>query len=530
MCAIFPLGLDPASLRVQGEGAARILIGSIDARQPAPQPVQSTPERERKALALRDQLVSLDDKIAAATVHKDFARRFATDAPLGLGDKGDARPFAEWLSVFKAVEEEIGRADENIRALQGRKREVEAEIAVLNADQRTDPPLKMEVRIDLAAEAATTGNFRISYSVRDARWQPLYDARLETGARDSKPSLEVVRRAEIVQRTGENWSNVTLAVSTVRTGRGGNAPNLNSLIVRYPQYLSGRSVQLSGNSSGGGASGGGPPRGAPSGGTPGGGGAGGSGSGGGSPVSRAENSGGPGRQAIMSPPMPAMEMSEERGSVVESGGFQALFRIPGRVSLGAGEGARSMRIASTTVVPALLVRAAPMVNDAAYLEASFKQNDEAPLLPGRVSLYRDGTFIGRGQMMLAQKEETVKLGFGVDELVKVERSVLHKSESASGILTSSKVDEREYKITMRNGHVTSVDMMIEEAMPVTENAEIQVEMLQASTQPTARDIRDQRGVMAWTVSVPPGETRDIKFGWRVRWPADKSVVFSPTSP
>jgi uncharacterized protein (TIGR02231 family) len=225
-----------------------------------------------------------------------------------------------------------------------------------------------------------------------------------------------------------------------------------------------------------------------------------------------------------------MEMSEERGSVVESGGFQALFRIPGRVSLGAGEGARSMRIASTTVVPALLVRAAPMVSDAAYLEASFKQNDEAPLLPGRVSLYRDGTFIGRGQMMLAQKEEIVKLGFGVDELVKVERSVLHKSESASGIITSSMVDEREYKITMRNGHVTSVDMMIEEAMPVTENAEIQVEMLQASTQPTARDIRDQRGVMAWTVSLPPGETRDIKFGWRVRWPADKSVVFSPTSP
>lgn len=123
----FPLGLDPASLRVQGEGAARILIGSVDARQPAPRPVQSTPEREKKALALKDQLVSLDDKIAAATVHKNFARRFATDAPLGLGDKGDARPFAEWLSVFKAVEEEIGRADEAIRALQGRKREVEAE-------------------------------------------------------------------------------------------------------------------------------------------------------------------------------------------------------------------------------------------------------------------------------------------------------------------------------------------------------------------------------------------------------------------
>ncbi len=63
---------------------------------------------------------------------------------------------------------------------------------------------------------------------------PLYDARLDTGAKDRKASLELVRRAEIVQRTGEDWANVALAVSTVRTARGGSAPNLNTVIVRYP--------------------------------------------------------------------------------------------------------------------------------------------------------------------------------------------------------------------------------------------------------------------------------------------------------
>ncbi len=51
----FPLGLDPASLRVEGEGGARIQIGSIDARPPAPQPIQSTPEREKKIQALEDE-------------------------------------------------------------------------------------------------------------------------------------------------------------------------------------------------------------------------------------------------------------------------------------------------------------------------------------------------------------------------------------------------------------------------------------------------------------------------------------------
>ena len=76
---------------------------------------------------------------------------------------------------------------------------------------------------------------RVTYAVRNARWMPLYDARLDTGAKDRKPALELVRRAEITQNTGEDWSNVALSVSTVRTARGGSAPDLKSLVVQYPQ-------------------------------------------------------------------------------------------------------------------------------------------------------------------------------------------------------------------------------------------------------------------------------------------------------
>jgi uncharacterized protein (TIGR02231 family) len=493
----FPLGLDPASLRVEGEGAARIQIGSIDARPPAPQPVQSTPEREKRLRALQDEGATLDDRIAASNVRKAFARRFATDAPLGLGEESNARPLAEWREAFKAIEEEIGRADDAIRGLQLKKREIDAEIAILRAEQRTDPPRKLEVRIDVSAQIAAAATLRVSYSVRDARWVPLYDARLDTGARDRKPSLELVRRAEIVQRSGEDWANVALAVSTARTARGGSAPNLNTMIVRYPQPVT-------------------PP----------------------APIPRPQaRAGGGSDQAreraaeptLAPPPMaaPPPMPAEERVAVVETGGFQALFRIPGRVSLGAGEGARSMRIASATIAPELLVRAAPVVDNTAYLEATFKQGEEAPLLPGRVSLYRDGTFVGRGQMALAQKDETVNLGFGADEQVKVTRSVVRKNDGTAGIITSAKTDEREFKISVRNGHAAAVKMTIEEQLPVAENSEITVEMLPSSTQPTQREVRDQRGVLAWTMDVPAGETRDVKFGWRVRWPSEKSVVFTP---
>jgi uncharacterized protein (TIGR02231 family) len=490
----FPLGLDPASLRVEGEGDSRIQIGSIDARAPAPKPVQSAPEREKKIRALEDEQTALQDRIAAATVRKDFARRFATDAPLGLGEESNARPLSEWRDAFKAVEEEISRADEIIRGLEVKKREIDAELAILRSEQRTDPPRKLEVRIDLATQLRTQATLRVSYTVRDARWVPLYDARLDAGTKEKKPSLELVRRAEIVQRTGEDWANVALAVSTVRTGRGGNAPNLNTLVVNYPQPV--------------------PPP---------------------APVSaRPQARAVSGMADTASSLLKAQESArmpsapvEERAAEIDTGGFQAVFRIPGRVSLGAGEGARNLRIASATVVPELLVRAVPVIDDTAYLEASFKQAEDAPLLPGRVSLYRDGTFVGRGQMALTQKDETVRLGFGADDQIKVTRSVVRKNEGSAGIISSAKTDEREFKTIVRNGRGVPVNVTIEEQLPVAENSEIQVEMLSSSTHPTKRDVRDQRGVMAWTMDVPAGETREVKFGWRVRWPADKTVTFAP---
>ena len=48
-----------------------------------------------------------------------------------------------------------------------------------------------------------------------------------------------------------------------------------------------------------------------------------------------------------------------------------------------------------------------------------------------------------------------------------------------------------------------------------------------TTQPTARDLRDRRGVMEWAFDAKPAESRDIKLGWRVRWPKDKVIQFTP---
>ena len=168
----------------------------------------------------------------------------------------------------------------------------------------------MEVRIDLAANAASRATFRVSYTVRGARWAPLYDARLDSGTRERKPALELVRRAEIVQQTGEDWTDVALSVSTVRTAKGGSGPELRPLIVRYSasrapvrgDLVASLRIAWPARRNG---------RRTPS-----------------AAANEADN--------VTVVRRPALRLRHEQEAAVETGGYQAVFRVPGRVS-GRGE-------------------------------------------------------------------------------------------------------------------------------------------------------------------------------------------------
>ena len=485
----FPLTLDPSSLRVEGDAGAKLTIGSIDARPPRAAPPVNLPELDKRIEALKDERVNLQGAINAATARRKFAERFAEASPAGIGDKGEARPISEWRAAFAAVAEEIASADTAIRDAERKQRELDREIARLEQDKAQKPPAKLEVRIELAASAATKATLRVSYAVRNARWAPLYDARLDTGGRDRKPSLELVRRAEITQNTGEDWSDVALSVSTVRTARGGSAPDLNSLIVQYPPPLRPAA-----------------------------------------PANAAMDSARPAQRGVMAKVAePYAERADEQQATAEVGSFQVMFKIPGRVSVGASEGAKSLRISTAAIAPDLAVRAVPVKDPTAFLEASFKQSEDAPLLPGRVAIYRDGVFVGRGQMAAASKDEPVRLGFGADDKIKIERTVVKRNEGSAGlIVTTSKTDERSFKTTVRNGHDFPIKVAIEDHLPVSENEDIQVEMLSSTTPPTTTNLRDKRGVLEWAFEAKPGEVKDISFAWRVRWPKDKGVVMVPS--
>ncbi|UPK37076.1 mucoidy inhibitor MuiA family protein [Bradyrhizobium sp. 186] len=490
----FPLSLDPSSLRVEGEAGAKLTIGTIDARPPRAAPPVNLPEVDKRIETLRDQRADLQGTIDSATARRKFAQHFAEASPAGLGDKGEARPITEWRAAFAAVAEEIATADTTIRDSARKQREIDRQLAQLEAERSAKPPSKLEVRIDVASAAATKATLRVTYAVRNARWLPLYDARLDTGAKDRKPQVELARRAEVTQSTGEDWSNVTLGVSTVRIGRGGSAPELNSLVVRYPQLPKPLALGTASDMA------------MPA-----------------QPMTRQAQS--PAMAKAAEPEL--RERADEQQANAEIGDFQAVYQISGRVSLGANEGAKSLLISSMTVTPDLAIRAAPVVDPTAYLEASFKLAEDTNLLSGKVAIFRDGTFVGRSKFSTAARNDAIRLGFGADDKIKIERTVIRQNEGTTGVIASSKTDARSFRTVVRNGHDFPIRIAIEDQLPVSENEDIGVEMLSSTTPPTTTNLRDKRGVLEWAFDAKPGEIKEIKFAWRIRWPKDKGIVMTP---
>jgi len=489
-----PASIDAGSIRVAGEGTTAFSIGSVETRavpgDPRPTIDAALEGRIRALRDARDATAALSE---AAETKKAAIQRYAQASPEKLSPEARPLDVSQWTSAWDAIGGGLAKVNEDLRLMKAKMRELDDEIAALERarPRPVRPGLpRSDVTIALDAPVALKGTLAVTYRVAGANWQPVYDARLDTGGKAGKPSLELVRRARVTQRTGEDWNDVALDVSTVRVARGTAAPDLPPA---QAQFLE-------------------PPVAYPA----------------GAPAPRPPGLVGRGRDDAASKAealaTAAPVVAEEQQAALETGAFQASFAVPGKVSIAQDGASKSFRIASRTVAPALSVRTVPVLDETAYLEAGFVNEDEAPILPGEMAIHRDGTFVGRSRTGLVAPGDKVDLGFGVDDQVKVTRVPLRRSEREPGFLGSSKTDLREFKTTVKNLHPFPIRVTVQDRVPFSENAAIIVEMLPATTAPTEKTVSDKRGVLAWSHDYAPGEQREIRLAYRLKWPADRELV------
>jgi uncharacterized protein (TIGR02231 family) len=496
-----------SSIRVEAKASGKLEIGSVDSRRVfVPRSDGSIAASERKRLEdaiekLRDDKSALEGSIKAAEAQKTLINNLAQlpMRPLPGGAAVPAEP--DWGQLFVLIGQRSGEAQKAILDTQIKVREVERQIKDLEGKLAAIAPTqdeRTELKVFVNATSALEADFAIHYQVTSASWLPFYEARLATGTKALAPKLQLVRRASIQQKSGETWDNVNLTLSTTRPSAGTAAPELKEITIDYepetprppPAPAAGLTRTMPQQEA----------------------------------MGRAARNGEE-RLDKAVPQSAAPVAAEEAKSSVETQVFQAIYGVGGLVTVPPTGELKRVQIDTAELDPVLIVRAVPKRDQKAYLYAKLTIARGAPMLPGQVALFRDGTFVGNGKLPQLAPGEGFELGFGADDHVRVRHAVTEEKRGETGIISASKTDVRNFRITLKNLHERSIPVAVIDQMPVSQNSDIKIELI-GKTPPSKRDLDDKRGVLAWEIKLEPDEERAVDFGYRVTWPAAKRLLYS----
>lgn len=494
-----PASVDPGSIRVEAKGDGAFAIGAVDVRQvPGDARPAIDQALEAKIRTLQGEKAKLSGEVSAIEAKRATIENFGKVGPDRLGEGGKVLPVTDWPAVFEAIGTALVKVQGELLVLRNRIADLDAEIAALEKARPPGPRAgqpKRDVAIAVEAEKPVQAELTVSYRVSGASWLPVYEARLSTGA---AAEIAFTRRAEIRQRTGEDWSEVALELSTTRSAQGTRAPELNPLRIAFYEppvvYESRARAKQEAERA--------------------------------ARLSAARAPGADAQIAEMpAPASPEPKRAEVQTASVTAGAYQASFAVPGRVSVPPDGATKAVVLTQAKVKPELSARTTPELEEKAYLEASFPHEDEAPLLPGEVFLHRDGAYIGKGRLGLVAPGDKVELGFGADDRLKVTRAPVRRRENDSGWLGSTRTDQREFRTVVKSLHAQPVKLTVTERIPFSENSAITVELLQQTTPPSEKQVGDKRGVSAWSFELAPGAQKEIRLAYRIKYPGDREVVF-----
>jgi uncharacterized protein (TIGR02231 family) len=500
-----PQSLDPNSLRVEGVSSGALQIGSVEMRtQPlggVTGPQSEVAQRLRKLQEDRQKKAS---EIQAIAAKQQMIQAIGQQAPAILGGKEKPLDPAEWSKAWDAVGQGLQKVAEELTAANAALRVIDEEIGAISRQGGGAPRAGVQRAANITVESASgaKATLKLTYQVGGVSWRPSYDAALATGSAQAKPKLSLVRRAVIAQRTGEDWSDVTLAVSTAQARGGTAAPDVPPIRVAFnePSAIAQNAPSLRSRALPAPAT---------------------------APLQefRRDQDGlaDAEKPKAAAPPAPIVQAQAQ----VEVAGFSAQFVVPGRVSITADGSTRSFRLGARDIEPTLGVKAAPGIDPKAYLEVRFTNEEEAPLLPGEVSLTRDGVFVGQGRVGQVASGDSVDMGFGADDKVKVTRVPVRRREVEASWSQGNRSDLREFKTTVKSLHDRPMRITVLDQTPFSENSAITVEAIPNLTPATEKNLQDKRGVLGWSYDYKPGEEKEIRHGFRMRWPGDRELVLEP---
>lgn len=372
-----------------------------------------------------------------------------------------------------------------------------------DANLRTNPPMgEITVLLSVGATIKLESNIELHYVVSDAGWAPSYDLIAE----DVGKPIDLKYRAKVFNNTSVDWKDVKLKLSTANPMKSASAPELDKWTLNFestnvyannynyqqaqqmdysnqPQTPQNLSTWNLSNSS--------------------------------APVQQSYDS--DGRKATMKYESAKQQVQQQYNSIQVSE-LSADFDIKLKYDVPADGKPYIVDVTAYNLNASFQYHCVPKMEREAFLMARITGWEELDLVEGPANVYFGGIYVGQSYIQTRSVDDTLDLSFGRDQKLVVTRTKLKEFNNEKPSTTTKK-ETYSYEIAIKNTRKTTVDVELQDQIPVSQEAEITVTVGELS-----KGILDPAtGIITWNMSIPPGETVKVVLTYSVKYPKNKSV-------
>lgn len=429
----------------------------LTARERAVDELRAAAGRAQRAVARSEVWLARTSELAGALV-----------ATAEAVPRGGASAGADLEAAYRAVDRETTAALDALSAHRRSVKELAMELAQAEARLREAetlvPRYVAHVELALEAEAAGTAKVELSYRVPCALWRPEHWA-------DLRKDRVALRTAAVAwQSTGEVWERVRCRFSTARPSRAADCPKLEDDVLRARRKTEPR-AQI---------------------------------------VVEA-------REQAMNRARAGLSRVDEMPGV-EDGGEPAWLEAVDACDVPSDGRPVRVDVSSREIAVKVDRVAYPERSAAVHVRARGTLSG-APLLAGPLIVLRDGEVVGRSRVAFVPSGETLELGFGVDDALRVRRAV--KTQRRTQAVTGTQIVKREVSLYASNMGARARKVRVVERVPVSE-----VEAVTISLDRAPRGAKtDDDGMLRLDVELAGGATERASVEWTLE--ASSDVVLPP---
>lgn len=491
--------IDENSLQINATGSVVILDSKYSTFYPVPStiPLEGLPLKIRNSIfQLEDSLMNINydiqeyqDEIDVLVATKNILAN--NGAIRGQGKVNDSinllKQAVDYYTVkMMEINKKLQKLNRSKSTLDEKRKGMNQRLIDLknhqgSIDKNVPKGPVQRITITLKADDVAKGKLDISYLVNNAGWTPIYDLRSES----TSGKINLNYKAQVYQNTGIDWEDVRLNISTNNPYHNKTKPTLHPWYIDYYAYNDynrnapvstgyAETRKLSASE-------------------------------------KAPSSAG----AIMDEQLATF--SDQFVEVVEHM-ISAEFRIDLPYSIKSNNQKHMVLVKNVDLDANYKYYTVPKYDQSVYLVAQLSKLDELQLVPAKANIFFEGTYMGETYIDPTTMEDTLMLSLGKDPNIIVKRTFLKKDQKEK-IVGSKKERTFAYSIEVKNLKSTSIDIVVQDQLPITQNAEIIIEKMDLGK----GKINERTGLIEWEFNLKPKGSKDIIFDYKITHDKDKNL-------